>query len=86
VDLAVIHNIHDPEEWKRALAVDQEFPSGFTIRSFVEAADGNRALCLWDAPSQAELQEQLDRTFGQAAVNDAKSASSRAPRPSKSIL
>jgi hypothetical protein len=70
MDLAVIHNIHDADGWKQALADEHEYPPGYNLRSFVQAADGTRALCLWEAPSQAGLQENLDRIFGHAVVND----------------
>jgi hypothetical protein len=70
VDLAVVHHIHDPQGWKRALEDYPEPPADFNLRSFVEASDGTRAFCLWEAPSQAALQEELDRTLGPAAVNE----------------
>ncbi|MCW2812216.1 MAG: hypothetical protein JWP61_2674 [Friedmanniella sp.] len=70
MDLAVIHNIHDPEGWQAALAGDHQYPPGFNLRSFVQGDDGKRAVCLWEAPSQEALQENLDRIFGQAVVND----------------
>src|SRR4051812_13708307 len=57
----VIHTIHDAEGWQKALDDPHEYPSGFELRSFVQAADGTRALCLWDAPSEAGLQAELDR-------------------------
>jgi hypothetical protein len=68
VDLAVIHNTLDPEEWKMALAVDQEFLSGFTIRSFVEAADGDRAYAYGTPPAKPNFNysaEERQRTLGE---------------------
>ena len=70
MDLAVIHTIRDHAGWQQALADSQEYPPGFTLRSTVEATDGTRALCLWDAPSQAELQETLDSVLARVAIND----------------
>ena len=70
MDLAVVHHIHDAEGWRRALEDSPEPPPEFNLRSFVEAADGTRAFCLWEAPSQAALQEELDRTLGHAAANE----------------
>ncbi len=70
MDLAVVHTIHDPAGWKKALDDPHDYPPGYDLRSFVQAADGTRALCLWDAPSQAGLQAELDRIFGHAVVND----------------
>lgn len=68
--LAVIHSSHDSAGWKSALASDHEYPPGFELRSFVEGLDGTRAVCLWDAPSQEELQADVDRIFGHACVNE----------------
>jgi hypothetical protein len=70
MNLAVIHTVHDRAGWQQALAEDHEYGPGFDLRSFVQAEDGSRALCLWEAPSQAELQQSLDRFFGHAVVND----------------
>jgi hypothetical protein len=70
VDLAVVHHINDRDAWKKALSEEHEYPPGYTLRSFVEAADGTRALCLWEAPDQVGLQENLDRDFGHAVVNE----------------
>ena len=68
MDLAVIHNINDPEEWKRALALDQQFPPELHASIFVEAADGERALCLWAPPAKPNSRAARP-TFGHAAVN-----------------
>jgi hypothetical protein len=70
MDLVVVHNIHDSEGWKKALAEEHETPPEFALRAFVEAVDGTRAVCMWEAPTQAGLQEHVDRLFGHAVVND----------------
>ena len=70
MDLAVIHTIHDHDGWRRALAEEHAYGPGYDLRSFVQAVDGSRAVCLWDAPDADGLRERLDRFFGTAAVND----------------
>ncbi len=70
MDLVVIHNIHDAEGWQQALSEEHEYPPGFDLHSFVEATDGARAFCLWEAPDQEGLQRAVDRFFGHAVVND----------------
>ena len=70
MDFGVVHRIHDPEGWGNALNSEPTFPPDFHVHSFVEAEDHHVALCTWEAPSEAALQEALDRTFGHAAVND----------------
>ena len=40
------------------------------LRSRLEAADGERALCLWDAPAKPNFKSSSTDHFGHAAVND----------------
>ena len=61
MDFAVIHKIHDPAGWAEALASDQTNPPDVHLHSFVEAQDRPVALCVWEAPSEAALQQELDR-------------------------
>jgi hypothetical protein len=68
VSFGVVHRIHDPEGWAKAL--DNEAPSDLHLHSCVEAEDRHVALCVWEAPSSDALQEFLDRFFGHAAVNE----------------
>ena len=70
MNLAVIPTVHDRAGWQQALAEDHEYGPGFDLRSLVQVADGSRALRLGEAPSQAELQQSLDRFFGHAVVDD----------------
>jgi hypothetical protein len=71
MNLAVIHTIHDPAGWKKkALADEHHDPPGYNLRSLVEDDDRTRAVCLWEAPDEAGLHENLDRIFGHAVVND----------------
>jgi hypothetical protein len=70
MDFAVVHRIHDPEGWEEALSSEPTFPPDFQLHSFVEAEDRHMALCVWEAPSEAALQEALDHVFGHAAVNE----------------
>ena len=71
MDFGVVHRIHDPEGWAKALGNDEDTtPSDFHLHSFVEAEDRHVALCVWEAPSSDALQEFLDRSFGHAAVNE----------------
>jgi hypothetical protein len=70
MDLAVVHRIHDPKGWADALASDHSYPPGFHLHSFAEAEDRHAALCIWEAPSEAALQSELDRIFGHAVVNE----------------
>jgi hypothetical protein len=68
--LAVIHHIHDPEGWTKALEGDHSWPPGFNLHSFVEADDKHVGFCVWEAPSETELQAALDGNFGDAARNE----------------
>ena len=71
MDFGVVHRIHDPEGWAKALGDDEvTTPSDFHLHSFVEAEDRHVALCVWEAASSDALQEFLDRSFGHAAVNE----------------
>jgi len=54
----------------KALRSEHTYPPDFNLHSFVEAENRHLALCVWEAPSEAALQEALDRIFGHAAVNE----------------
>ena len=70
MDFGVVHRIHDPEGWGKALDREDPLPPDFHLHSFVEAENRHVALCTWEAPSEAALQEALDRSFGDVAVNE----------------
>jgi hypothetical protein len=70
MDCGVVHRIDDPEGCGKALDREDTYPPDFHLHSFVEAEDRHVALCTWEAPSEAALQERLDRSFGHAAVNE----------------
>jgi hypothetical protein len=70
MDFAVVHRIHDPEGWGKEINIEHTHPPDFHLHSFVEAEDRHLALCAWEAPSEAALQEELDRIFSHTAVNE----------------
>ncbi len=45
-------------------------PEGYDLLATGTATGVDRALCLWDAPSVADLQRTLDEMVGTAARND----------------
>jgi hypothetical protein len=69
MEFGVIHEISDPQAWQDSLDAAPSWPDDFSLLSFVEAEDKSRALCVWRAPSQAILQEYLDRNLGRGTVN-----------------
>jgi len=70
VNFGVVHHIHDPQGWAKALGSEHTYPPDFHLHSFAEAQDRHVALCVWEAPSSDALQEALDRFFGHAVVNE----------------
>ena len=69
MELGVIHEIHDPQAWQKALDDHEDFPPDFSLLVFVEAVNRSQAMCIWRASSAEAVQEALDQRFGHAAVN-----------------
>ena len=55
MDFAVVHRIHDPEGWRKALKSEHTYPPDFNLHSFVEGQNRHLAPCVWEAPSEAAL-------------------------------
>ena len=70
MDMAVIRAIHNPEGWRKALGRRALVLGGCNLRSFVEADDGTRAVCLWEAPDPARVEGQSSSrsSFGNAVA------------------
>ena len=70
MDFAVVHRIHDPEGWGKSSKVSTPIHrTSICIRSWRHRTATSRSA--WrEAPSEAALQEALDRIFGHAAVNE----------------
>jgi hypothetical protein len=72
VYVGVIHTIRDADAWAemmRSVDVDN-LPAGLELLATGTAQGVDRAICLWRAPSVAELQTTLDEMTGAFAVND----------------
>ena len=70
MNFAVVHQIHDPAGWGEALDSEHSNPPEFHLHSFAEAEDRHVAFCIWEAPSADALQQELDRRYGHAVVNE----------------
>jgi hypothetical protein len=70
--VGVIHTITDRAAWDRITGgLDLNgLPEGFVLHCTMTSDDVTKAICLWDAPSAAQLQSMLDDTFQAAARND----------------
>lgn len=70
--VGVIHTIRDADAWtEMTRSVDvNALPAGLELLSTGTAEGVDRAICLWRAPSVAQLQAFLDDLAGRFAVND----------------
>jgi hypothetical protein len=77
VYVGVIHTIRDADAWAemmRSVDVDN-LPAGLELLATGTAQGVDRAICLWRAPSVAEVQTTVDEMAGAFAVNDCFAAS-----------
>ena len=64
------HTISDPAKFWSDPDFYKKVPKPYVLHSTLGNPDGTEAVCLWEAPSTAELQKYLDGVAGTAATND----------------
>ncbi|SDL90075.1 hypothetical protein SAMN05660642_01184 [Geodermatophilus siccatus] len=70
--VGVIHTIRDADAWAEMMRSvgTADFPPGFELLATGTSRGADRAICLWQAPSVAQLQAVLDELAGRFAVTD----------------
>lgn len=76
--IAITHDIHDVDEFKRKVNAMAPPPSQLRRHQFFAATDLTRAACLWEGPAIAPLRDYIDGSLEPAstqtyfAVNEAR--------------
>jgi hypothetical protein len=68
--IAIEHNIHDPEKFKKCAEEVFPLPADLHVHQFYPAADMSRAVCLYEAPSIKRLSEYLDTKLNAASKQE----------------
>jgi hypothetical protein len=64
------HTISDPAKFWSDPDFYKKVPKPYVLHSTWGNADGTEAVCLWEAPSPAELQKFVDEATGPSAKNE----------------
>jgi len=64
-----IHDISDPDRFFGA-AQSTPVPEGMTLHSMLPNADGSRCVCVWQADSEEDVKDLVDRTVGDVSRNE----------------
>jgi hypothetical protein len=68
--VTAIHSIQDPEQfWSRTESVEN-LPEGVTLHSVFPNDDGSRAVCLWEAGSQEDVEKVVEDAVGDVSSNE----------------
>jgi hypothetical protein len=68
--IVAIHDVRDPERFWGAADPSAQFPPGVTLHSTYPRADGERAVCLWQADSVDTVRELIESVTGDASSNE----------------
>lgn len=65
----VNHSISHPEQFWNVLSGNPAVPEGFRVVALMPGADSSKAVCIWQAPNQQQLEELVQKTVGDYSQN-----------------
>ncbi len=67
--VVVNHAITNPENFWSVLSSNPAMPEGFKVHAVLPGADSSKAVCIWQAPDLASLQQLVTSAVGLYSEN-----------------
>lgn len=65
----VHHSISNPQQFWDVLASNPALPEGFSVKAVLPGTDPGKAVCIWQAPDEASLQQLIANAVGNSSTN-----------------